>query len=73
MMSMPPTIAAGVRGEFSGGGSSWSTIATMKMVRSAATEDRTGDVSDMSTRKDPENAGQHVSKSPPLFPIDSTY
>ena len=49
-------MAAGVSGELSGGGSSWSTIATMKMVRRAATEDRTGDVNDIKTRKDPENA-----------------
>lgn len=56
MMSNPPTMAAGVRGEFSGGGSSWSTIATMKMVRRAATEERTGEVSEMRARKEPENA-----------------
>jgi hypothetical protein len=56
MMSIPPTIAAGVKGELSGGGRSWSTIATMKMVRSAATEDRTGEVSEIRTRNDPEKA-----------------
>jgi hypothetical protein len=56
MMSMPPTIAAGVKGELSGGGRSWSTIATMKMVRRAATEDRTGEVSEIRTRNDPEKA-----------------
>lgn len=33
-----------------------STRATRKIVRSAATEDRTGDVREMSTRKEPENA-----------------
>jgi hypothetical protein len=53
MIKIPPTMAAGVSGELSGGGSNWSTSATMKMVRSAATEDRTGDVRDMRTRKDP--------------------
>lgn len=31
-------------------------MATMKMVRSAATEDRTGEVSEMRTRKEPEKA-----------------
>jgi hypothetical protein len=60
---MPPTMAAGVRGELSGGGSSWSTSATMKIVRSAATDDRTGEVSEISTRKDPENAANDVSSS----------
>jgi hypothetical protein len=54
-------MAAGVSGELSGGGRSWSTIATMKIVSSAATEDRTGEVNEMSTRKDPENAAQLVS------------
>jgi len=49
-------MAAGVRGEYSGGGSSWSTNATMKMVRRAATEERTGEVREMRTRKEPENA-----------------
>jgi hypothetical protein len=57
MMRIPPTMAAGVSGEFSGGGRSWSTIATMKMVRSAATDDRTGEVREIRTRKDPEKAG----------------
>ena len=57
MINKPPTIAAGVRGELSGGGKSWSTIATMKMVRRAATEDRTGEVRDIKARKAPENAG----------------
>lgn len=56
MMRMPPTMAAGVSGEFSGGGRSWSTIATMKIVRRAATEERTGEVRLMRTRKEPENA-----------------
>jgi len=56
MMRSPPTIAAGVRGELSGGGRSWSTSATMKMVRRAATEERTGEVREMSARKAPEKA-----------------
>lgn len=33
-----------------------STRATRKMVRRAATDDRTGDVREMSTRKEPEKA-----------------
>lgn len=57
MIKRPPTIAAGVSGELSGGGRSWSTIATMKMVRRAATEDNTGEVRDIRARKAPENAG----------------
>ena len=60
MINMPPTMAAGVRGELSGGGRSWSTSATMKIVRRAATDERTGEVSEMSTRKDPENAAQMI-------------
>lgn len=60
MINMPPTMAAGVRGELSGGGRSWSTSATMKIVRRAATDDRTGEVSEISTRKDPENAAQMI-------------
>ena len=56
MIRTPPTIAAGVRGEFSGGGSNWSTMATMKIVNNAATEERTGDVREMRIRKEPENA-----------------
>jgi hypothetical protein len=39
-----------------------STSATRKMVRSAATEESTGEVSDMSTRKEPEKAVLIVSK-----------
>ena len=35
--------------------SSQSTMATRNMVRRAATEERTGDVSEMRTRKEPEN------------------
>lgn len=38
---------------------SQSTMATRKMVRSAATEERTGDVRDMRTRKEPENASDN--------------
>lgn len=56
MMSKPPTNAAGVSGEFSGGGSNWSTMATMKMVSKAATEERTGEVRLIRMRKEPENA-----------------
>lgn len=33
-----------------------STMATMKMVRRAATEESTGDVSEMRTKKEPEKA-----------------
>jgi hypothetical protein len=58
MMRRPPTMAAGVSGELSGGGNNWSTIATMKMVRSAATEDRTGLVREMRIRNDPEKANR---------------
>lgn len=36
-------------------------MATMKMVRRAATEERTGEVREMRTRKEPENAGNAVS------------
>ena len=56
MIKSPPRIAAGVSGELSGGGRSWSTMATMKIVRSAATDDNTGDVRDIRARKAPENA-----------------
>lgn len=56
MMRRPPRIAAGVSGELSGGGSNWSTSATMKIVSSAATEDSTGLVRLMRTRKEPEKA-----------------
>lgn len=37
-----------------------STMATRKMVRRAATEERTGDVREIRTRKEPENAGLHI-------------
>lgn len=56
MIKRPPTIAAGVSGELRGGGRSWSTSATMKMVRRAATEERTGEVREMRARKAPEKA-----------------
>lgn len=53
MISIPPIIDAAGR-------SLWyicqSTRATMKMVRRAATEDRTGEVREIRTRNDPENA-----------------
>jgi hypothetical protein len=61
MIKRPPTIAAGVSGELRGGGRSWSTIATTKIVKSAATEDKTGDVREIRARKAPEKAGAHVS------------
>ena len=61
MIKRPPMMAADVRGELSGGGRSWSTIATMKMVSSAATDESTGEVREMSARKAPENAADDVS------------
>lgn len=57
MIRQPPMMAAKLSGVFSGGGSSWSMIATMKMVSSAATDDRTGEVRLIKTRKEPEKAG----------------
>jgi hypothetical protein len=54
MMNMPPIMAATERGCPV---RNQSTIATRKIVRSAATEERTGDVREIRTRKDPENAG----------------
>lgn len=53
MIRIPPMIAAAEGG--------WpvrsqSAMATRKMVSSAATEERTGEVSEMRTRKEPENA-----------------
>jgi hypothetical protein len=54
MIIHPPVIAAADNGEFRGGGRSWSMMATMKMVRRAATEERTGDVRLIRTRNDPE-------------------
>lgn len=56
MIRRPPTIAEGVSGELRGGGRSWSTRATIKMVRRAATEERTGEVREIRTRKEPEKA-----------------
>ena len=50
-MMLPPPMAADVRGRPV---NIQSTIATMKIVRRAATDERTGDVSDIKTRKDPE-------------------
>lgn len=54
MIKIPPMMAAKERG--------WpvrnqSTIATRKIVKSAATDERTGDVREIRTRKDPEKAG----------------
>lgn len=53
MIRIPPMIAAAEGG--------WpvrsqSAMATRKMVSSAATDERTGEVSEMRTRKEPENA-----------------
>ena len=53
MMRMPPIMAAAE------GGCpvrSQSAIATRKMVRRAATDERTGEVRDIRTRNEPENA-----------------
>lgn len=61
MIRAPPAAAAPDRGVLSGGGSSWSTRATRKIVRRAATEDRTGEVSEMRTRKEPEKTCSLVS------------
>lgn len=55
MIRMPPMIAAKESGCPV---RSQSTMATRKMVRRAATDERTGDVREMRTRKDPENAAQ---------------
>jgi 1,4-dihydroxy-2-naphthoyl-CoA synthase len=49
-------MVADVNGWFKGGGSSWSTMATIKIVRRAATLERTGEVREMRIRKEPENA-----------------
>lgn len=56
MIRQPPMTAAKLSGEFSGGGRSWSIRATMKIVKSAATDDKTGDVRLIKTRKEPEKA-----------------
>lgn len=54
---------------------SQSTIATMKMVRRAATEESTGDVREMSTRNEPEKAVEQVNIYVYIFgnEIDGTY
>lgn len=54
---------------------SQSTIATMKMVRRAATEESTGDVREMSTRNEPEKAVEPVNVYVYIFgnEIDGTY
>jgi hypothetical protein len=54
MMRSPPAIAAADNGTPV---RSQSTIATRKIVRRAATEDRTGEVREMRTRNEPEKAG----------------
>ena len=51
-MIKPPVIAAGDNGFPV---NNQSVIATMKIVSIPATEDKTGEVREMSTRKDPEN------------------
>jgi hypothetical protein len=58
IIKMPPIIAANesgmpVRNQ--------STRATRKIVRRAATDESTGEVKEMSTRKEPENARRSVS------------
>lgn len=53
MIRMPPMM---VEIESGSPVRSQSTMATRKIVRSAATDERTGDVREMRTRKDPENA-----------------
>lgn len=58
MMRMPPMMEASDR---ESPVSSQSTMATKKMVNRAATEDRTGDVRDIRTRKEPEKAETNVS------------
>jgi hypothetical protein len=54
---MPPIIAAADSGLPV---NIKSTIATRKIVSNAATEERTGDVNEMRTKKDPENAVQRL-------------
>jgi hypothetical protein len=58
MINRPPTIAEGVSSFFIGSGRSSSTIATMKMVSSAATEDSTGEVRLIRTRNEPEKTAK---------------
>ena len=53
MIRMPPTIEAPERGSPQ---SIQSTMATRKIVRRAATDDRTGEVREIRIRKEPENA-----------------
>lgn len=61
MIRQPPMMAAKLSGELSGGGRSWSMRATMKMVKRAATDDSTGEVKLIRTRKEPEKASRNVS------------
>lgn len=56
MIRIPPTMEAPER---ESPVRSQSTMATRKMVRSAATEERTGEVRDMRTRKEPEKASDN--------------
>jgi hypothetical protein len=55
MMRTPPKSVEAVRGSLlNSAGSSWSMMATMKIVSSAATDESTGDVKLMRIKKDPE-------------------
>ena len=59
-------IAAPEREVCKGGGRSWSTSATKKIVSRAATDERTGDVREIRTRNDPEKTTElSVSKIEP--------
>ena len=61
MMHSPPIIAAADSGTPV---KNQSTIATRKIVRRAATEDNTGEVRDIRTRNDPENARSALVQNP---------
>lgn len=61
MIKIPPIMAANesgipVRNQ--------STIATRKIVRRAATDESTGEVREIKTRNDPENAGRKLVSYP---------
>lgn len=56
IIKMPPMIAANESGCPV---RSQSTMATRKIVKRAATDERTGDVREMRTRKEPENAARN--------------
>lgn len=75
MMKKPPIRVDAVIGSLlNDAGSSWSIIATMKIVKSAATEDSTGDVRLMRIKNDPENTNSSASSvmSSHLPTFDST-